>query len=146
MTQIRIDIADLHSRENTVEGAVPLQKMFDVTVILLDSGFAQPALLPSPSAVRLTLPLKGGRRHGRLKMTQKSKPGHRKTQVPLPSERRVEWAATGALAALPVICQSLNLLHCYLMQVGVDAEFARHPEQILSVKHQRGVGIALLRA
>ena len=92
MTQIRIEIADLHIRENTVEGALPLQKMFDVTVILLDGGFAQPALLPSPSAVRLTLPLKGGRRHRRLKMTQKSKPGHRKTQVPLPSERRVEWS------------------------------------------------------
>jgi hypothetical protein len=74
MSQVGIDIADLHVCEIAPKSAVPLQKMPDLTGKLFERGLAQAALLFRPTTVLSKSELKRNRLCRRVKMTQESEP------------------------------------------------------------------------
>jgi hypothetical protein len=106
----------------------------DLTIELSDGGLGQSALFASPLAMLLKLRVKWNWFLRNPKVAKKSKPSRRKTHITLPSERRIKCTTTGTFGASPIICQSANVFHGYLAQVGIDAQFARHPNQISRLK------------
>jgi hypothetical protein len=108
--------------------------VFDLTIELSDGGLGQSTLFASPLAILLKLRVKWNWFLRNLKVAKKSKPSRRKTHITLPSERRIKCTTTGTFAASPIICQSANVFHGHLAQVGIDAQFARHPNQISRLK------------